>query len=73
MNGSFKPLEDLSDELIGDDVLVRLTTYNNVMVTAHQAFLAHEALPAIAQTTLSNTDARLEGKRGTDLPNRVSG
>ncbi|WP_128610255.1 2-hydroxyacid dehydrogenase [uncultured Pseudomonas sp.] len=46
--------EDRSDLPLQDDVLARLLTFPNVIVTAHQAFLTHEALQAIAQTTLEN-------------------
>ncbi|WP_430492005.1 2-hydroxyacid dehydrogenase [Pseudomonas fulva] len=45
---------DRSDLPLQDDVLARLLTFPNVIVTAHQAFLTHEALQAIAQTTLEN-------------------
>lgn len=46
--------EDRSDLPLQDDVLARLLTFPNVIVTAHQAFLTHEALQAIAATTLHN-------------------
>ncbi|MFK3974604.1 2-hydroxyacid dehydrogenase [Pseudomonas sp. NPDC087358] len=46
--------EDRSDLPLQDDVLARLLTFPNVVVTAHQAFLTREALAAIAQTTLDN-------------------
>lgn len=46
--------EDRSDLPLQDDVLARLLTFPNVIVTAHQAFLTHEALGAIAATTLHN-------------------
>ncbi len=46
--------EDRSDRPLQDDVLARLLTFPNVIITAHQAFLTHEALGAIAQTTLDN-------------------
>jgi D-lactate dehydrogenase len=46
--------EDRSDLPLQDDVLARLLTFPNVVVTAHQAFLTQEALGAIAQTTLDN-------------------
>ncbi|NNJ14263.1 2-hydroxyacid dehydrogenase [Pseudomonas putida CSV86] len=46
--------EDRSDQPLQDDVLARLLTFPNVIVTAHQAFLTHEALTAIAATTLDN-------------------
>lgn len=46
--------EDFSAGGIEDDVLARLTTFPNVLVTAHQAFFTHEALRAIAETTMEN-------------------
>ncbi len=49
--------EDRSDLPLQDDVLARLLTFPNVVVTAHQAFLTKEALGAIAQTTLDNISA----------------
>lgn len=46
--------EDRSDLPLQDDVLARLLTFPNVIITAHQAFLTREALAAIASTTLRN-------------------
>ena len=46
--------EDRSAEIVTDDVFARLMTFPNVLVTAHQAFLTHEALNAIATITLQN-------------------
>ncbi len=46
--------EDLSNRVIQDDVLARLLTFPNVLITGHQAFFTHEALSRIAETTLSN-------------------
>jgi D-lactate dehydrogenase len=46
--------EDLSHTVIQDDVFMRLLTFPNVLVTAHQAFFTREALQNIAETTLSN-------------------
>lgn len=46
--------EDLSSTLIADDVLARLLTFPNVVVTGHQAFLTRNALERIAETTLEN-------------------
>ncbi len=46
--------EDLSDKVIEDDLLARLLTFPNVLITAHQAFFTREALENIARTTLAN-------------------
>lgn len=46
--------EDRSGELIDDDVLARLLTFPNVLVTSHQGFFTVEALRNIAETTLGN-------------------
>lgn len=53
--------EDLSDFPLQDDILARLLTFPNVVITAHQAFLTHEALGAIAGTTLANIEAWAKG------------
>jgi D-lactate dehydrogenase len=46
--------EDLSGEVLQDDVFARLLTFPNVFITAHQAFFTEEALRAIATTTIAN-------------------
>lgn len=46
--------EDLSTEIIQDDLFMRLTTFPNVFITGHQAFFTDTALANIAETTLSN-------------------
>ena len=46
--------EDLSGHIVDDDVLARLISMPNVIVTSHQAFLTEEALENIARTTLDN-------------------
>lgn len=46
--------EDLSGEVLQDDELIRLLTFPNVLVTAHQAFLTREALSEIARVTVEN-------------------
>ncbi|MFT3964892.1 MAG: 2-hydroxyacid dehydrogenase [Sphingobium sp.] len=61
--------ENLSDEIVQDDVFQRLLTFPNVLVTGHQAFLTEEALTAIAAATLQSL-ADAEG--GRDLANRVT-
>ncbi len=46
--------EDLSGQVLEDDVLARLLTFPNVVITAHQAFLTREALADIARVTVDN-------------------
>ena len=48
--------EDKSDKIIDDEVLARLLSFNNVIVTSHQAFFTKEALHNIAETTLQNIE-----------------
>jgi D-lactate dehydrogenase len=45
---------DLSEQVLQDEVLARLLTFPNVIVTAHQAFFTREAVTAIAETTVAN-------------------
>ncbi|MFG0265260.1 MAG: 2-hydroxyacid dehydrogenase [Rhodopirellula sp. JB055] len=60
--------EDLSQEVMQDDVLSRLMTFPNVLITSHQAFFTREALETIAHTTLQSIDAF---GRGDDLVDEV--
>lgn len=46
--------EDLSGEIIQDDIFERLLTFPNVIITGHQAFFTEDALLNIAETTLAN-------------------
>ncbi|OUC56166.1 hypothetical protein CA262_15860 [Sphingobium sp. GW456-12-10-14-TSB1] len=46
--------ENLSDQIIQDDVFARLLTFPNVLITGHQAFFTQEALTSIAETTIDN-------------------
>ena len=45
-----------------DDVLARLLSFDNVVVTSHQAFFTQEALENIAETTLKNIQDFIEGR-----------
>lgn len=54
--------EDHSDSILQDDVIARLMTFQNVMITSHQAFLTHEALTNIAETTADNLDCWSKGE-----------
>lgn len=46
--------QDLSGEMLRDDILARLLTFPNVLITAHQAFLTQEALTDIGTVTIEN-------------------
>jgi D-lactate dehydrogenase len=46
--------EDLSSRVLLDDVLSRLLTFPNVLVTSHQGFLTQEGLGEIARVTVQN-------------------
>ncbi|HTL28103.1 MAG TPA: NAD(P)-dependent oxidoreductase, partial [Tepidisphaeraceae bacterium] len=54
--------EDLSGQILQDDELARLLTFPNVLITAHQAFLTHEALAEIARVTIANLRAFANGR-----------
>lgn len=54
--------EDLSDQVIQDDVFSRLHTFPNAVITGHQGFFTEEALLNIAETTLANITAFESGR-----------
>ncbi|MBN2273176.1 MAG: 2-hydroxyacid dehydrogenase [Bacteroidales bacterium] len=54
--------EDLSDRVLTDDILARLLTFNNVIITSHQGFFTQEALYNIASTTMQNIQDFLDKK-----------
>ncbi|MFV0468160.1 MAG: 2-hydroxyacid dehydrogenase [Dysgonomonas sp.] len=60
--------EDRSDSVMTDEVLARLLSFNNVIITSHQAFFTQEAMSNIANTTLNNIRSFFEGK---ELVNEV--
>ncbi len=60
--------EDLSGHIIEDDVLARLISMPNVIVSSHQAFLTEEALSNIAETTVNNIREILSGG---ESPNEI--
>lgn len=53
---------DRSEQIVQDDVFMRLLTFPNVLVTAHQGFFTREALANIADTTLENLTAFERGQ-----------
>jgi D-lactate dehydrogenase len=61
--------EDLSESIIQDDLLLKLLSYPNVLITSHQAFFTKDAMDEITLTTLSNIKAFLENK---ELKNDVN-
>lgn len=60
--------EDLSNKVIKDDVFMRLLSFNNVLITGHQAFFTSNALGKIAEVTLENIR---EFREGVALQNEV--
>lgn len=60
--------EDFSNHIVQDNILARLISLPNVLVTSHQAFLTHDALSAISQTTLQNISDFLAGRAN---PNEI--
>jgi D-lactate dehydrogenase len=60
--------QDFSGGVLQDDVLARLMTFPNVLITAHQAFLTREALHNIVQITLQNIQ---DFEQGRPLVNEV--
>ncbi|MDW7691017.1 2-hydroxyacid dehydrogenase [Flammeovirgaceae bacterium SG7u.111] len=60
--------EDLSERIIEDDLILRLISFPNVLITSHQAFLTDEALFQIAQTVMSNIE---NFEKGEELRNEV--
>jgi len=54
--------EDRSNFVMDDDILARLLSFNNVIVTSHQAFFTQEALQNIADTTMQNIQDFVENK-----------
>ncbi|MBQ8393703.1 MAG: 2-hydroxyacid dehydrogenase [Clostridia bacterium] len=54
--------EDFSGHIVEDDILARLISMPNVIVTSHQAYLTEEALNNIAETTVKNIMLLASGK-----------
>ncbi len=59
--------EDRSETIVQDDVLMRLISFPNVIVTAHQAFFTQNAMRNIAVTTLKNIKDFEENKELSNL------
>jgi len=54
--------KNLSEEILDDEMISRLMTFPNVLISGHQAFLTREALDQIAKTTLENISAFEKGE-----------
>lgn len=61
--------EDLSNQVLMDDVFARLTTFPNAIITGHQAFFTSNAMEAIATTTLKNLSDIESGETCNNLVN----
>ncbi len=59
---------DLSGDVIQDDLIARLISFPNVLITSHQGFFTREAMQQIAETTYANADAFTAG---SSLANEV--
>lgn len=60
--------EDFSSEIIQDDVIERLLSFPNVIVTGHQAFFTQEAIQTIAETTIASIT---DFEQGQPLMNEI--
>ncbi|OEY73648.1 2-hydroxyacid dehydrogenase [Salegentibacter salarius] len=49
--------EDLSESIIEDDLILKLISFPNVLITSHQAYFTKEAMDEITTTTLQNIEA----------------
>ena len=60
--------QDYSDDIIQDDTFQLLQSFQNVVITSHQAFFTKNALTAISQTTIANISSF---EQGNELENEV--
>lgn len=60
---------DLSETINQDELFMRLLTFPNVLITAHQGFFTKEALTEISNTTLQNLS---DFENGLKLVNEVA-
>lgn len=59
---------DLSGEVIQDELITRLMSFPNVLITSHQGFFTREAMQQIAEITFANADAFATGAA---MPNEI--
>jgi D-lactate dehydrogenase len=55
---------DKSLEVMTDERLARLMTFNNVLLTSHQAYFTQDAVGQIVRTTVANVADHLAGRSG---------
>lgn len=60
--------EDMSERILQSSTIQRLLSFPNVTMTSHQGFFTEEALTNIAETTLQNATAFMNGE---ELKNEV--
>jgi len=60
--------QDYSEDVIQDEMILRLISFPNVLITSHQGFFTQEAMEQIATTTFKNVDAFVAK---ADLHNQV--
>lgn len=60
--------EDMSERILPSSTIQRLLSFPNVTMTSHQGFFTEEALTNIAETTLENAAAFMNGD---ELKNQV--
>ena len=60
--------QDYSEDVIQDEMILRLISFPNVLITSHQGFFTQEAMEQIATTTFTNIDAFVAK---ADLHNQV--
>lgn len=58
---------DKSLEVMTDERLARLMTFNNVLITSHQAYFTRDAVGQIAQTTVANIEDYFAGRSGDNV------
>jgi len=55
-------------EILDDEIISRLMTFHNVLITGHQGFFTNESLDEIAHVTLFNLECFVKGK---ECPNAL--
>ncbi|NER11437.1 D-lactate dehydrogenase [Muriicola jejuensis] len=58
--------KDMSEMIIEDDLILRLNSYPNVLITSHQAYFTREAMEEITLTTIGNITEYREGRALTN-------